>query len=139
MTPLPGKETGQTARIERFNNTLRQHCAGSVRKTLSFSRDKEFHEKRIRHFIDDCNLKKSVRGVPLSEAVTWKNQVIGEQKEIILPILPMYDALGNLLIPSGEYTFYSLVVPFGKEISAIDWDKDVYDLRFFKVSIFSDK
>ncbi len=55
-----GKETGQTAHIERFNNTLRQHCAGLVRKTLSFSRDKEFHEKRIRHFIDDYNLKKSV-------------------------------------------------------------------------------
>jgi len=69
------------------------------------------------------------------EPVPWKNQVIGAQKEIILPTLPIYDALGKLLIPSGEYTFYSLVVPFGKEISAIDWDKDVYDLRFFKVSI----
>ena len=37
-----GKETGHTAHIERFNNTLRQHCAGSVRKTLSFSRDNQW-------------------------------------------------------------------------------------------------
>ena len=55
-----GKETGQTAHIERFNNTLRQHCASLVRKTLSFSRDKIFHEKRIRNFIDFYNSKLSV-------------------------------------------------------------------------------
>ena len=30
-----GKETGETAHIEQFNNTSRQRCAKLVRKTLS--------------------------------------------------------------------------------------------------------
>lgn len=50
-----GKETGETAHVERFNNTLRQRCANLVRKTLSFSRDEQVHERRIRHFIDHYN------------------------------------------------------------------------------------
>jgi len=33
-----GKESGGTAHIERFNNTLRQRCPAMVRKTLSFSK-----------------------------------------------------------------------------------------------------
>ena len=33
-----GKETGETAHIERWNNTLRQRLSRFVRKTLSFSR-----------------------------------------------------------------------------------------------------
>src|SRR5205085_2199312 len=33
-----GKETGETAHVERWNNTLRQRLARFVRKTLSFSR-----------------------------------------------------------------------------------------------------
>jgi insertion element IS1 protein InsB len=50
-----GKETGETAHIERFNNTLRQRCANLVRKTLSFSKDEHWHEVRIRLFIDHYN------------------------------------------------------------------------------------
>lgn len=50
-----GKETGETAHIERFNNTLRQRCANLVRKTLSFSKDPHWHEVRIRLFIDHYN------------------------------------------------------------------------------------
>jgi IS1 family transposase len=50
-----GKETGETAHIERFNNTLRQRCANLVRKTLSFSKDACWHERRIRLFIDHYN------------------------------------------------------------------------------------
>jgi IS1 family transposase len=50
-----GKETGETAHIERFNNTLRQRCANLVRKTLSFSKDEHWHEIRIRIFIDHYN------------------------------------------------------------------------------------
>jgi len=50
-----GKESGETAHIERFNNTLRQRCACMVRKTLSFSRNREMHEKRIRMFINHYN------------------------------------------------------------------------------------
>jgi len=37
-----GKQTGETAHIERFNNTLRQRCANLVRKTLSSARISSF-------------------------------------------------------------------------------------------------
>jgi insertion element IS1 protein InsB len=50
-----GKETGETAHVERFNNTLRQRCTNLVRKTLSFSKDECLHELRIRLFIDHYN------------------------------------------------------------------------------------
>ena len=55
-----GKETGKTAHIERFNNTLRQRCPAMVRKTLSFIKNKAMHEKRIRIFIDCYNKSLSV-------------------------------------------------------------------------------
>ena len=55
-----GKETGETAHIERLNNTLRQRCANLVRKTLSFSKDKLLHQIRIRLFVDDYNVTVSV-------------------------------------------------------------------------------
>jgi len=55
-----GKETGETAHIERFNNTLRQRCPAMVRKTLSFSKDVAMHEKRIRIFIGHYNDSLSV-------------------------------------------------------------------------------
>ena len=50
-----GKETGETAHIERFNNTLRQRCANLVHKTLSCSKDGRWHEICIRIFIDHYN------------------------------------------------------------------------------------
>lgn len=50
-----GKQTGQTAHIERFNNTLRQRCANLVRETLSFSKHTHWHQLRIRLFIDHYN------------------------------------------------------------------------------------
>jgi IS1 family transposase len=55
-----GKESGGTSHIERFNNTLRQRCPGMVRKTLSFSKSEEMHEKRIRIFINHYNASLSV-------------------------------------------------------------------------------
>jgi len=39
-----GKETGETAHIERWNNTLRQQLARFLRKTLSFSKYVKMHE-----------------------------------------------------------------------------------------------
>jgi insertion element IS1 protein InsB len=54
------KDSGETAHIERFNNTLRQRCANLVRKTLSFSKDLKEHERRIRLFIDHYNATLSV-------------------------------------------------------------------------------
>ena len=38
-----GKESGETAHIERFNGTLRQRWARFVRKTLSFSKSDGWH------------------------------------------------------------------------------------------------
>ena len=46
-----GKETGQTAHVERWNNTLRQRVGRFVRKTLSFSKVDAFHEIVLRLFI----------------------------------------------------------------------------------------
>lgn len=50
-----GKDSGETAHIERFNNTLRQFCANLVRKTLSFRKQSTEHERRFRLFIDHYN------------------------------------------------------------------------------------
>lgn len=50
-----GKETSETAHIERFNNTLRQRCANLIRKALSFSKYVFLHQFRIRRFIDHYN------------------------------------------------------------------------------------
>ena len=51
-----GKETGQTAHVERWNNTLRQRLARFVRKTLSFSKSAEMHELCLRLFLHRYNL-----------------------------------------------------------------------------------
>ncbi len=50
-----GKETGETAHIERWNNTLRQHLARFVRKTLSFSKCIKMHEICLKLFIHRYN------------------------------------------------------------------------------------
>jgi IS1 family transposase len=46
-----GKESGETAPIERFNNTIRQRLARFVRKTLSFSKSSEMHDSCLRLFL----------------------------------------------------------------------------------------
>lgn len=50
-----GKETGETAHIERFNNTLRQRLGRPVRKTLSFSRSDVMHELCLKLFLHRYN------------------------------------------------------------------------------------
>ena len=55
-----GKESGQTAHIERWNNTLRQRLARFVRKTLSFSKSDTFHELVLKWFIHYYNRTVSV-------------------------------------------------------------------------------
>ncbi|HEX3053170.1 MAG TPA: IS1 family transposase [Aggregatilineaceae bacterium] len=49
------KDSGQTAHIERWFNTLRQHLARFVRKTLSFSKSDRFHEIVFRLFVHHYN------------------------------------------------------------------------------------
>ncbi len=51
-----GKESGQTAHVERWNLTLRQRLARFVRKTLSFSKSEVMHEICLRLFLHRYNL-----------------------------------------------------------------------------------
>ena len=50
-----GKETGETAHVERWNNTLRQRLARFVRKTLSFSKSFIMHQICLRLFFHRYN------------------------------------------------------------------------------------
>src|SRR5579871_4541648 len=52
-----GKQTGQTALIERLNNTFRQRCSRLVRKALSFSKKLRNHIGAIWLFIHDYNAR----------------------------------------------------------------------------------
>ena len=51
-----GKETGQTAHMERWYCTLRQRQARYVRKTLSFSKSEAHHQMVTKWLIFDYNL-----------------------------------------------------------------------------------
>jgi insertion element IS1 protein InsB len=50
-----GKESGLTAHVERWNNTLRQRLGRFVRKSLSFSKSDAMHEICLRLFLYDYN------------------------------------------------------------------------------------
>ena len=50
-----GKETGETAHVERWNNTLRQRLGRFVRKTLSFSKSFLMHSIALRLFLHRYN------------------------------------------------------------------------------------
>jgi IS1 family transposase/transposase-like protein len=54
-----GKETGETAHVERWNNTLRQRLARFVRKTLPFSKSLMMHEACLRLFLHRYNLERA--------------------------------------------------------------------------------
>ena len=51
-----GKGEGETAHVERWNNTLRQRRGQFVRKTLSFSKSDSLHWARLRLFLHRYNL-----------------------------------------------------------------------------------
>ena len=51
-----GKDTGQTAHVERWNCTLRQRAGRYVRKTLSFSKTDRYHHLATKYFIWHYNL-----------------------------------------------------------------------------------
>lgn len=55
-----GKETGQTAHVERWNCTLRQRLARFVRKSLSFSKSDIYHEAALKLFVHRYNFALSV-------------------------------------------------------------------------------
>ena len=50
-----GKETGETAHVERWNNTLRQRLARFVRMTLSFSKSVVMHKACLLLFLHRYN------------------------------------------------------------------------------------
>lgn len=50
-----GKETGLTAHVERWNNTLRQRLGRFVRKSLSFSKSDAMHDICLRLFLYEYN------------------------------------------------------------------------------------
>ena len=50
-----GKESGETAHVERWNNTLRQRLARFVRKTLSFSKSDDYHEAVLKLYLHYYN------------------------------------------------------------------------------------
>ena len=51
-----GKDSGLTAHVERFNNTLRQRLARFVRKTLSFPKSEHMHLICLHMFLVRYNL-----------------------------------------------------------------------------------
>ena len=55
-----GKETGETAHVERWNNTLRQRLARFVRMTLSFSKSVGMHEACLLLFLYRYNLDRAI-------------------------------------------------------------------------------
>lgn len=55
-----GKETGETAHVERWNNTLRQRLARFVRKTLSFSKSPLMHEACLLLFLHRYNRERAL-------------------------------------------------------------------------------
>jgi len=55
-----GKETGETAHVERWNNTLRQRLARFVRMTLSFSKSVIMHEACLLLFLHRSNRERAI-------------------------------------------------------------------------------
>jgi insertion element IS1 protein InsB len=55
-----GKEPGETAHMERWNNTLRQRLGRYTRQTLSFSKSDEYHHLVTTWFIVQYNLDLSL-------------------------------------------------------------------------------
>jgi insertion element IS1 protein InsB len=55
-----GKETGETAHVERWNNTLRQRLARFVRMTLSFSKSEVMHEACLLLFLHRYNTEQAI-------------------------------------------------------------------------------
>jgi IS1 family transposase len=55
-----GKETGETAHVERWNNTLRQRLGRFVRKTLSFSKSLFMHTACLALFLHRYNQERAI-------------------------------------------------------------------------------
>ena len=67
--------------------------------------------------------------------VAWRTDVTESVEDTIIPEFPLCAPFtGEPVIPTGDYYFYSLVVPAGTDVAAMDWQNDAYDLKYFKVT-----
>jgi len=57
---LWARETGETAHVERWNNTLRQRLARFVRMTFSFSKSVLMHEACLLLFLHRSNAERAI-------------------------------------------------------------------------------
>jgi insertion element IS1 protein InsB len=55
-----GKQTGETAHVERWNNTLQQRLARCVRMTVSFSKSVLMHEACLLLFLHRYNTERAI-------------------------------------------------------------------------------
>jgi insertion element IS1 protein InsB len=55
-----GKETGESAHVERWNNTLRERLARFVRMTLSFSKSEVMHDACLLLFLHRYNRERAI-------------------------------------------------------------------------------
>ena len=55
-----GKDTGETAHVERWNNTLRQRLGRFVRKRLSFSKSTLMHIAWLDLFLHCYNRERAI-------------------------------------------------------------------------------
>ena len=55
-----GKETGETAHVERWNNTLRQRLARFVRMSLAFSKSGVLHVACLLLFLHRYNRERAI-------------------------------------------------------------------------------
>jgi insertion element IS1 protein InsB len=58
-----GLRSGETAHVERWNNTLRQRLARFVRMSLSFSKSLVMHEACLRLFLHRYNCSRAVTSI----------------------------------------------------------------------------
>lgn len=79
-----GKETGETAHMERWNNTLRQRVGRYVRTRLSFSKKLWWHTKVLPWFILVYN-REPVTSRPLSKTIVKLTPV--QEDTILISLL----------------------------------------------------
>ena len=97
-----GKETGETAHVERWNNTLRQRLARFVRKTLAFSKSDHFHQLALQLFIHDY--KSAYQSIcnhyPIVRKLSFTHFSVGEPAMSSLTISLILSSIAGLFFPA---------------------------------------
>jgi IS1 family transposase len=87
-----GKETGETAAVERWKNSLRQRLARFVRMTLSFSKSVLMYEAYLLPFLHRYN---GDRAILLKRAITTKHKPLQQPNKALTALQ------GSLTLLSG--------------------------------------